>query len=403
MRDFIAKTKSWFSGLLGGGGQAAPPSWSQRAWREPPRANARGVVALYGRSPELRKVVSKVAQSISGAEWSYKGPNAREWERIWARPNPYMSGEAWRGLEQIYLDLLGESVGVVMQGERGAEYYPVPPFLARREETGWRIQLGGETFDYADSEVCWIRHLDPLDPYGRGAGLGQVLVDEAESAEYAAKHSKAFFYNNATPELLIMGPIAAPDQLEKMEKRWAQRNQSFRNAWRTAFLSGEWRVERLTSDFGKLGLTEYRQFLSNVIRQTYGVPPEIVGQLDQSNKATITAAELIYARHVLLPRLRFARAEYAAQLLPMLGLPGTLAFTSPVPEDREHQLELVKIAPHAFTLNEIRGLAGLEPRSGLDVRAVSPTLTEVPAGRLASQARDIEGATVIQFRSNEAA
>ena len=49
--------------------------------------------------------------------------------------------------------------------------------------------------------------------------------------------------------------------------------------------------------------TELRSFERDAIIQTFNVPPELVGVIENSNRATIEAALTIMAIQVIVPRL----------------------------------------------------------------------------------------------------
>lgn len=51
-----------------------------------------------------------------------------------------------------------------------------------------------------------VRQLNPLDPYGRGLGDAEPVADEIETDEYMAKWAKKFFFNDATPPVLMSAP-----------------------------------------------------------------------------------------------------------------------------------------------------------------------------------------------------
>ena len=50
-----------------------------------------------------------------------------------------------------------------------------------------------------------------------------------------------------------------------------------------------------------------RKFLRDTIYQTYGIPPEVLGIIENSNRATADAAMYIYGILVLTPRLNKMR------------------------------------------------------------------------------------------------
>ena len=109
-----------------------------------------------------------------------------------------------------------------------------------------------------------------------------------------------------------------------------------------------------------LNLVEVRKHLGEILVETFGIPPEILGHVENSNRATITAAQTLFACNVLLPRLTFLEVELNEELVPDFGRTDVvLLFDSPVPEDKDFALDTTKAHPWAFKADEIRGLAGM--------------------------------------------
>jgi hypothetical protein len=106
--------------------------------------------------------------------------------------------------------------------------------------------------------------------------------------------------------------------------------------------------------------SELRSQEADIIMQVWGIPPELFGRLANSNRATITLALQIFGKSVLVPRLERLRHWLQANLVPEYDSPLILEYDSPVPEDREFSLSVMKAQPAAFQLNEYRELANLQ-------------------------------------------
>lgn len=349
-----------------------------RGHREPPDNGAAGVLSLANTSIALAKPISKIRESIQQVSFyvTKEGEQVSEGavHELLRRPNSSMSGAACRALEVMYLDLLGESFAVIREGEDGLEYMPVPPTwveILPGEALPYKIRLGSVDFRFSADEVVHYRRLNASDPYGRGVGLGQVAVDEAESEEYASKYAKSFFYNSARPEhLIVLDPGEyGQDAVQQAQAKFDEVNRGFSAAWRTYVVGGaKIDVKQLTSQFKDLNMVEFRRAQQDFVRELYGIPPEVFGQLESSNRATVTMALEIYGRAVIDPRCSFLSSEYNAKLIPRLELMGydvageAVEFKSSVPRDREFALTVMQSRPEAFTLNEWRILAGERAR-----------------------------------------
>jgi capsid portal protein len=84
---------------------------------------------------------------------------------------------------------------------------------------------------------------------------------------------------------------------------------------------GKVSIARLDTDFQKMDLNALRKGLRDFIRMNWRIPPEIVGDLTSSNKATAWAAHDNLAKNCIVPRAEFLRTEFQMRLMPRLRRP----------------------------------------------------------------------------------
>src|SRR5699024_9079373 len=130
-------------------------------------------------------------------------------------------GAVWR-LLQIYLELKGEGYFLFEFDAVGrpVELWPMPPnWVQQTPYLGhpfYEIKsTDGQIRQIPVDDIFCMKNLNPLDPYKRGLGAAEALADEIETDEYAAKFQKKFFYNDATPALLITAPGIQPNQRQR--------------------------------------------------------------------------------------------------------------------------------------------------------------------------------------------
>lgn len=373
----------------------------------PNRRTQSELLALYSQSPWLRAVAGKVAEGVSRTPFMLYAPSRSGRQRVpgkvirslgepearrnaiaeskqaggleeveehplldllW-RGNDFLSGQAVLELTQLHLDLAGESFWLLERNGAGVptDILPLSPTwvqaIATTEEPFYRVSFSGWSGEIPAAEMVHFKAPNPADPYGRGKGIASALSDEIATDEYAAGHTKAFFYNRARPDLLISGGDTGlnQDEINRLEQRWVEKHEGFRNAYRPAFFSGPINVHEITQSFKDMELTELREFERDVIVHTFGVPPELLGILESSNKATIHSADYLFARWVLVPRLERIISVLQRDLLPAFDSRLILDYESPVAEDKEHKLEVGKAAPWSMKVDEWREMAGLEP------------------------------------------
>lgn len=375
---------------------------SQRS--SPPPRGTSDFLNAYSSMPWLRATVHRVAVGVASAEWSTyavkrqgkfvrhapvqraghkhrkvllrkltKAGELVEIEEhplldLLHNPNPFMTGGGFRRLTAMYVDLVGEGFWMIERDGLGvpARLWPLPPHWVRdvpsprRPVFNLTLPYGGWQGDVPMTEIVWFVDPDPFQPYGRGAGTARSLADELETDEYAAKHTKAWFYNSARPDLIVTVEGARDPDLRKAEQTWLDRHQGFFRAFKPFFVNRKITVDEIGQTFRDMQFTQLREHERDTIIQVFGVPPEILGVLQNSNRATIDAADYLFARHVLVPRLDLIRETIQERLAPMFDERLIIDYESPVQEDRQVQLEAAKAQPAAIKIDEWRELAGFE-------------------------------------------
>jgi len=367
-----------------------------------PRRGSAELLLAYKTLPWLRSVVDRISNAVASARWVvYRVPsnldrrkfkNATFEERLEMKSeiglegrmeevdtpllgilesaNPSMTGRAVRLLIQNYMELVGEAFLMLERDSDGipTELWPVPSTWVKKipskEGDYFEVRYHGLDVRVAKNDMIWVRNPDPSNPYGRGAGVSEALGDELDADEYAAKHVKSWFYNRATPDILVGIKGASEAQLKGAKQAWEDNHKGSERAFGSHWHSGEMQVNHLSQTFADQQLVQFREFERDLIVNTFGVPPEILGILENSNRATIESADYLFTRWVVVPRLEFLRTEFQQSLVPMFGEDLVLEYINPVPEDKEHMLQVARAAPYAFTVNEIRSMGSHQPLSG---------------------------------------
>jgi HK97 family phage portal protein len=416
--------------------------------RGPPARGTRELIAAYREQPWLRAVTNRIARGVASVRWGVyvraaepvasPGRMAPPWRwgtdravrdvallspsregrakrmaqlqragvlrevtdhpmlELLQRPNPMMTGHTAIQVTQVWLDIKGEAFWLVSYDDAGVPngLWPVPPHWVTSCPNAaapyFTLSSGAVQMRLEPSAVLWLRDIDPENPYGRGAGVAESLGDELETDEYAAKYLKAWFFNNATPSIIVAFEEARnlnAAALEQVREKWEAAHRGVHNAHRAHFVSGKMNAVKLDTSFRDQQLLELRRMHRDTVIQVFGVPPECVGVIENSNRATIDAAAHMYAVGVEHPRCEFLRAELAHQLLPKFkgGASALLEVELSSPQDQSRRLEVMRAQPAGFFLNEFRIEAGYEPLLELEgefaagVPGAAPTGAKPPA------------------------
>lgn len=371
---------------------------------EPPQRTTRDFLLAYNTMPWLRAVVHRVAGAVAAVTWRVyatrdrqrryyqdldlqSAPPETRWKmlkagmtaatieeltdhslaRLLRQGNTVLTGINTRRLLQMHLDLVGEGHWVLGRNAHGmpTSIWPMPPSWVIEIPTPstpfYRVEHEGWSGAIPETEVLSFYDPNPENPYSRGRGMAMALADELETDEYAARHVKSWFYNRARPDILITAQGLSPEDTERLEREWVSRFQGFMRAFKPFFMNRQVDVKEIGQSFESMQFSKLRESERDIVVNVFGVPPEILGILENSNRATIDASEAHFARYVQIPRLEYLREVLQQTLVPQFDERLILDYDSPSVDDKEFTLNVVRAAPWAFQLDDYRTMAGLEP------------------------------------------
>ncbi len=363
-------------------------------WARPPSRNTAEWLDMFSKSPRLA-VVERIASDLANLTGHlYRvAPDGSRTEitnhpflDLLDRPNPLYemtSSAMWR-LNEIYLMLVGESFMLIERDayERPVELWNVPPHWVKMTpylgNPGYLITSpSGLTMTVSVDDMFVMKQLNPLDPFMRGLGAAESVADEVEIDEYAAKFQKRFFYNDATPPFVFLIPGATKEQLDVFTADWEKKHRGVDKSHRMSALGGDVTIEKLGDAHGKdMGFLESRLAMRDAVLAHFGVPREIMGITENSNRATADAAQYIYAKNVLTPRVSSREKALNMQLLSMFGDDRLVwKFDPVIPYDKEFDKSRALEGWDAglLTKNEARGLLDMPGIEGGDVYKTSIT------------------------------
>lgn len=408
------------------------PQWITQLLKHnrPPTLGSEELINYYKQSPRLHMAVSRIADAFANVEWrvGYLKPKGRSPKQALRAKsvtpttiqklrqkaeeqelefveidqhlmlellyggNAILPGLDVRRLGQIYLELLGESYALTQRNGAGkpVALWPFPATWIRKRPTVdypyYDIKLGAKTHTIDPHEVFAVRNPDPANPMVGGVGAGQALGTELDTDEYAAEFTKAHFYNHGTPSRILAFEKISDTEAKRLGATYRQKYQGVKKAGQVEIVGGMKPVDiKLSDSITESGVDVVRTNARDVITQTFGLPPEVLGIIESSNRATIEGADVIMARYVVRPRaekwlgyLQRLALEYDPRLI--------VTYDDPTPDDRDRQLEYAKAAPWALTRGEWRERAGAEDRGDVD---------EIHIEQISNVARRPEGDQVL--------
>jgi len=184
----------------------------------------------------------------------------------------------------------------------------------------------------------------------------------------AAEWMQNFFRNSAEPGGVIEFPSTLQDaDFQRLADRWRMQHQGVANAHRVAIIErGTWKDRKLTQR--DMQFEQLRRFERDQILGAFGMPLPIMGITESVNRANAEAAEVMYARWLVKPRLMRIRAALNEKLLKLYpdGESLMFDFVDPVPENRVELINegVLGFEKQVLTLNEARRRFGEDDWEG---------------------------------------
>lgn len=322
----------------------------------------------YNRRHRLRGVVSRISRDVGRQRWFVgKRDSNDRLQPIRDPKNPLVAllknpwvigyGGTWAelvALTQVYMELLGERFLAVSErdGEgRPLSIFPLPPFfvadLPSKKSATFRLHgpiptLTGETSEIPEWDVFYGRTHNAANPFGRGAGQAWAVDDEVVQGEIARKFVTSYFRNSARPDLVAFVKGVTVEQADDLTRDWTAQHRGMPNSHKVKVFNAEGRIEKIGHNLADLAITELEHELRDAIWQNWQVPPEIMGAIENSNRANAEAADYHYASKVLEERCESFAQWFNLYITPEFygNRRGNyeLGYISPVRETEEFRL-----------------------------------------------------------------
>lgn len=310
----------------------------------------------------LFAIVDRITTAYSQVEWHLyrSAPSGRPEDRVevtshaaldlWNQPNKFMTGQQFREATQQHEELTGEqwwipalhepsSLPLELWFARPDRMEPLPDpeeFLSGyvyRSPSGERVPLGV-------NEVIQLRRPNPLDPY-RGWGAVQTILTDMDATRASAEWNANFFRNSARPGGIVeVDKRLSDEEFDEFNLRWSAQHKGVSNAHRVAVLENGLKWQDRSFSMRDMQFTELRDASREIIREALGFPKPMLGTVDDANRANMEAADVMFARWLIRPRLQRTREALNTRLLPLYGATARgleFDFDDPVQEDVESE------------------------------------------------------------------
>lgn len=381
-----------------------------------PRRGSREVLAAYRENGWLRVIVDTVADAVatprwkvykrvggglgkSGADPRWRSPLVGERRKSLAEgvqsgalvelpshellnileaPHPEHPGRELLKLMQLHLDLVGETFLWLRLGMDGRPvgWEVVPPHCVYQTPQPGRpefvLSYNQAHVAVPSAHIIWLKHLDPENPHGRGAGRGLAVGDQLDTMEAIDRSAKSVFERGGVPQAIVgldtkSSDVDQEEKAEDLEKRFNEAHRGPDNAGKIWFAPAGVTLAQVQVNYRELQAEELAKGQRAYVRQTYNVPPELVGDLSSSNRSTSEDAKYHLAEHAVVPRLEFLLAYFQLLLVPLVDRDAILDYEDPRPQQWERVFRMMTTPiTEGFFWNEVRVMAGFQPDPALE-------------------------------------
>jgi len=265
-------------------------------------------------------------ERFEGGKWT-RVPN-HEAEHLIEGANPFMSGFELKKLLVYHKELTGSSYWQIVKVNNKPVFLqplfpqfmrPVPSrdnFIEKFEYT----MDGQNTIFLMPDEVFWTKHTDPADPY-KGLSPLQSISGEIQTDLEARRWNKISLSNRGASDVaFIMRSVITQEDYELARMMIDDRMSGPDNARRPWVLGGDSDVRPLSYNAVEMDYIDTRKFNRSVISSALGVPPQLIGDSDNSTYNNMISMKRHFWEDTVTTWLEEVRQDLTRQiLLPYYG------------------------------------------------------------------------------------
>ena len=301
-------------------------------------------------SPRL-KPVDKIANDIAAIDIIHVDKEGNRFDKSPAiellyNPNnlPEFTKFQLIRLLEIHYKIVGEAFWIVERDNRGnpLEILPIPPHwvksIPRKQSDGhYKVFTSdGQKYEVPKENMVYFKRIDAYEPFKRGVGDSQQIGDELQIDEAMAKFQNLTFKNGAIPPVVVGMKGSTKIERDKFKVNWKSEYGGLRNSHSIAVVNEDAiSVQVLKQTMKDLDYVNSRKFIQDLTLEHYMIPKELIGKVENSNRATITQAQMIYEKNALKPDIILIQDVLNKQYLPMFQLEGKLEFEPYLTSDKE--------------------------------------------------------------------
>lgn len=274
----------------------------------------------------------------------------------------------------LWQELTGNAYWYILKDGMGVpvELWPMAPnrttIVPSREKfiEYYVFRNGMEKVRFETEEVIHFKYPNPRDPY-YGMSPLQAIADVYNINQNMNIFENALFSNNARPEgFFTTEHEVDPVDYDRLSSELLETWTGIKNTGKTGLLTHGLKFESVNLPPREIGFLQGRKWTKEEIFNAFSIP---LGLMDNTtNRANAEAAQFVYMKYGIEPRIKRFEEKLNEILLPMFDERLFICFENVVPEDREFELkeDTALFGIGAKSANEIRRGRGLDAYEGGD-------------------------------------
>ncbi len=318
-------------------------------------------------------------------------------QKLIDNPNPDFSWSEMTELMSQHIDLAGNSYWSLIRAGNANAPVEVWPMLPQgiKIQAGktrlvelYRYQYGGVSRDIQSDDMVHVKTVNPNDflfgmPTIQAAGRAVDVDRESSQWQLNSMHNRGI-----SDYAIVIDPETTAEQMSRLRELHKEKQASSNNARAPFFTTRD--IKTLNQSAVELDFVNSRAKVWEEICSAMGVPPVMVGIMENATLANIETARKIFWADTITPLLRMIRSQLNAQLAAQFGpewyidydLGGVEALREDYSKKLDEAKKLFDMGVPFNTISELLKL-GVEPIEGGDIGYLQGGL--LPAGFTAAQ------------------
>jgi HK97 family phage portal protein len=329
--------------------------------------------------------IEKRAKAFASVKFNlYKLKNNGDLEQVLSHPllellykvNPDMTKFDFLELSMTYLDLYGASPWYLERNGTSkvqALYLMRPEFLTiKKSDNGtiidYEYKIGTFHLNIAKEDIIMLKNYNPAYPE-KGLGTIEAVRMNAQQDDYMTQSNVNLLLNDTRLSGVLEIPSEpSAESLKRLEKEWGQKYAGYENTSKMKVLTEGMKYVPIGISPRDLDFVNSQKFNRDKILAIFGVPIELLGNLQTANRASAEAVSYIFYKGTIEPLVNKYIEQLNEFLVPNFGPDLWLDFEPLAKEDQEQQVNKINtLVDKVITRNEARDILGYGAVEGGDI------------------------------------